>query len=53
MPANEIATPVQHTSKFQQRFGHLVSGWTIRLLVAFLISWVIVLIFFVSGAVSH
>ncbi|MDQ2906131.1 MAG: hypothetical protein ABI456_10050 [Ktedonobacteraceae bacterium] len=43
----------QHPSLVQRRLSHFVSGWTIRLLIAFIISWLIILAFFVSGVVSH
>ena len=42
------STPVS-----QRRLSWLVSGIAIRLLIAFVISWLIILAFFVSGVVSH
>jgi hypothetical protein len=35
----------------RRRFA--ISGWGVRILIAFIISWLIVLAFFVSGAISH
>jgi len=37
----------------QRRFGILISNLTVRLLIALAIGWLIILLFFVSGAVSH
>ncbi len=37
----------------QQRFSTIISSFTVRLLIAFAISWLIVLIFFASRAISH
>jgi hypothetical protein len=36
-----------------RRRGFAISGWAVRILIAFIISWLIVLAFFVSGAISH
>lgn len=36
-----------------RRRGFASSGWAVRILIAFIISWLIVLAFFVSGAISH
>jgi hypothetical protein len=36
-----------------RRIGWLISGWAARLLIAFIISWLIVLVFFASGAISR
>jgi hypothetical protein len=44
---------VHTTTKGQHRFSWLFSGVALRLLIAFLISWIILLAFFVSGVVSH
>lgn len=30
-----------------------ISGLALRVLIAFIISWVVVLAFFISGAISH
>lgn len=35
------------------RIGWFISGWVARLLIAFIISWLIVLVFFASGAISR
>jgi hypothetical protein len=43
---------VAPTSTTRRRNFH-ISGLAIRLLIAFLISWLIVLAFFATGAVSH
>lgn len=36
-----------------RRRSLMMSGLALRLLIAFIVSWMIVLAFFVSGAVSH
>ncbi|GAC1379193.1 MAG: hypothetical protein NVS4B7_10860 [Ktedonobacteraceae bacterium] len=41
------------TTRNQRRFAWLLSGLALRLLIAFIISWMIILAFFVSGVVSH
>ena len=48
MPTNGISTSVQN-----QRRSILVSSVALRLLFAFIISWMIILAFFVSSVVSH
>lgn len=48
MSSNGISTNVHN-----QRRGFFVSGVALRLLFAFIISWLIILAFFVSGVVSH
>ncbi len=48
MSMDGISSPVQ-----SRRRGIVVSSLAIRLLIAFIISWVIVLAFFISGAVSR
>jgi hypothetical protein len=54
MTTNGVSTQTQpRTSLAQRRLSHFVSGWTVRLLIAFIISWLIILAFFVSGVVSH
>ncbi len=41
-------------AQIRTRRRHLnPTGLALRLLIAFIISWVIVLAFFVSGAISH
>lgn len=37
----------------RRRFSWLLSGIALRLLVAFVISWLVILVFFVTGVVSH
>jgi hypothetical protein len=53
MATNGINAQVSTTTRGQRRFSWLVSGIALRLLIAFLISWMILLVFFVSGVVSH
>jgi len=53
MVMDGLNTHVQNTTKDQPRFLWLFSGITLRLLIAFLISWIVLLAFFVSGVVSH
>ena len=48
MSTNGISTSVQN-----QRRSIPVSGVALRVLFAFIISWLIVLAFFVSSVVSH
>ncbi|HZU70369.1 MAG TPA: hypothetical protein VFA09_24070 [Ktedonobacteraceae bacterium] len=45
---NGISSPVQ-----SRRRGIVISGLALRILIAFIISWIIVLAFFISGAVSR
>ncbi|MGB8343389.1 MAG: hypothetical protein WCD86_00820 [Ktedonobacteraceae bacterium] len=54
MATNEINAPVTATSVVQRhRFAWLLSGVALRLLIAFIISTLIILAFFVTGVVSH
>ncbi len=53
MMTNETKVPMSTTTVPQQRFNIALSGLAIRLLVAFFISWLIILAFFISGVVSH
>ncbi len=48
MSTNGFSTNVQN-----QRRSMLVSGVALRLVFAFIISWLIILAFFVSSVVSH
>ncbi len=48
MPTNGIGAPVQ-----TRRRSLPISGLALRVLIAFIISWIIVLAFFVSGVISH
>lgn len=41
------------TTTGNRRFSWLLSGIALRLIIAFIISWLIVMAFFVSGVVSH
>ncbi len=41
------------TTALQRRLASIISSLTVRLLIAFAISWLILLVFFASGAVSH
>jgi hypothetical protein len=53
MSTNGIGTQLQPTSLSARRRNFMLSGIALRLFIAFVISWLIVLAFFVSGAVSH
>jgi hypothetical protein len=53
MAMNGINAQVSATTGSQRRIAWVVSGIALRLLIAFVISWLIVLAFFVSGVVSH
>jgi len=48
MSTNGVSSPVQ-----SRRGGLVISGLALRFLIAFIVSWLIVLAFFVSGAVSR
>lgn len=48
MSSNGFSTDVQN-----QRRSNFVSGVALRLVFAFIISWFIILAFFVSGVISH
>jgi hypothetical protein len=53
MATNGINAQVPATSRTSRRFSWLFSKIALRLLVAFIISWLILLAFFVSGVISH
>jgi hypothetical protein len=53
MMTRETNTPVRTTPVPQRRFPIALSGLAIRLLIAFVVGWLIVLAFFASGVVSH
>ncbi len=48
MSTSGIGTPIQ-----ARRRGLVISGLALRVLIAFILSSIIVLVFFVSGAISH
>lgn len=50
--ATGINTPVSPTPS-QRRVSWPISSLAIRLLIAFVLSWLIVLAFFATGVVSH
>ena len=53
MDTNGITALFRATIAPQRRFSIIISSFTVRLLIAFAISWLIILVFFASGAVSH
>ena len=53
MSTNGIGTQVHTASLRSLRRRILTSGLALRLFIAFVISWLIILAFFVTGAVSH
>jgi hypothetical protein len=53
MATNRINAQVPATRRTSHRFSWLFSKIAMRLLIAFIISWLILLAFFVSGVVSH
>jgi len=53
MITREVNTPVHTIPVSRRRFNITISGLAIRLLIAFVVSWLIVLAFFASGVVSH
>ena len=53
MSTNGISTQVQAVTTSSRRRKFLTYSLALRLFVAFVISWLIILGFFVTGAVSH
>ncbi|HET7640338.1 MAG TPA: hypothetical protein VFK47_16560 [Ktedonobacteraceae bacterium] len=53
MATNGINAQVRTTNGGQRRFAWLLSGIALRILIAFIVSWMIILAFFVSGVISH
>ena len=53
MSTNGISTPMQAVTASSRRRKILTYGLALRLFIAFVISWLIVLAFFITGAVSH
>jgi hypothetical protein len=53
MSTNGIDMQVASTTTPQTQRRFRLSGLALRLLIAFVISWLIVMAFFVTGAVSH
>src|SRR5258708_33960742 len=53
MATNGINAQLRTTNGGQRRFGWLLSGIALRILIAFIMSWMIILAFFVSGVISH
>jgi hypothetical protein len=53
MAMNRIDAQMPTTTRGNRRFSRLFSGMALRLLLAFIISCLIMLAFFVSGVVSH
>ncbi len=53
MSTNGINTPVSTAHSGQRRFAWLLSGIALRMLIAFIISCMIIMAFFVSSVVSH
>ena len=53
MSTNGIGAPMQPATLTTRRRNFVLTGIALRLFIAFVISWLIILAFFVSGAVSH
>ena len=53
MATNGITTHASTTTIAPRRRKVIISGLVIRVLIAFIISWLIVMAFFVSGVVSR
>jgi hypothetical protein len=53
MATNGMNAQVRTTNGGQRRFSWLLSSIALRILIAFIISWMIILAFFVSGVISH
>jgi hypothetical protein len=53
MATNGINAQLRTTNGGQRRFAWLLSGVALRILIAFIMSWMIILAFFVSGVISH
>jgi hypothetical protein len=49
----ESPPSLQEAAGVRRHPGRVLSGWAIRLLIAFIISWLLLLACFVSGAISH
>ena len=53
MATNGMNAQVRTTNGGQRRFSWLLSSIALRILIAFIISWMIIMAFFVSGVISH
>jgi hypothetical protein len=55
MTTNGITASIQVFTKSLslRRRNFFISGLALRLLIALIVSWVIVMAFFVTGAISH
>ena len=53
MATNGFNAQASTTTRTPHRFAWLLSGIALRLLIAFIISWLIILAFFATGVVSH
>ena len=53
MSTNGIGTPVQAKPMVSRRHRIVTSSLAFRLALAFIISWLIILAFFATGAISH
>lgn len=55
MATNGIGTgtQVRRAALRQRRVSWVISGWALRLIIAFIISWLIVLAFFATNVASR
>ncbi len=53
MSTHDISTQSSITTVAQERRRFYISGLMLRVLIALVISWLIVMAFFVTGAGSH
>ena len=53
MSMNGISAKMPAVPNHSRRFHIPVSGLAVRVLIAFVISWLIVLAFFATGVISH
>jgi hypothetical protein len=53
MAMNGISAKMPAMSTHSRRFRLPVSGLAVRILIAFVISWLVVLAFFATGVISH
>ncbi len=53
MATNKVTTQKSTTTVISRRRQFFISGLAVRVLIALVISWLIIMAFFVTGAVSH
>jgi len=53
MATNKVTAQKSTTTVISRRRQFFISGLAVRVLIALVISWLIIMAFFVTGAVSH